>query len=67
MGLGCYEEIPLELVEVPLIFQGRNEEASLLIIFLKDANSKWMGDLIGVEDEADVTRDMGVPGVAWDL
>ena len=42
-------------------------EASLLISFLKDPSSMLMGDLIGVEDEGHVTRDMGVPGVAWDL
>ena len=66
MRLGCYEEIPLELVKVPFIFKVEYKEASLLIPFLKDASSIWMGDLVGVEDEREVTRDMGVPGV-WYL
>ena len=49
-------------------FQVEYEDAySLLIPFLKDASSVWMGDLIGVDDEGDETRDMRVPGVVWDL
>ena len=48
-------------------FKVEYAEASLLIPFLKDASSKWIGVLIDVEDGGDVTRDKGVPGVAWDL
>ena len=31
------------------------------------SSSKCTGDLIDTEDEGDVTWDIGVPGVAWDL
>ena len=67
MRFGCYEEISLEPFKIPLIFKVEYEEASLLIPVLKDASSIWIGDLIVVEDEGDVTMDIGVPGAAWDL
>ena len=48
-------------------FNVEYEEASLLIIFLNDACSECIGDLMDAEGEGDVTKDIGVAGVVWDL